>query len=41
MAKIDDYKDRMTAPIGIVRTNPKTNKPITTKTSVKKTPKRK
>lgn len=41
MAKIDDYKDRMSAPIGAVRTDPKTRKPITTKTTVKKSPKRK
>ena len=41
MAKIDDYKDRMTAPVGITRLDPKTGKPITTKTTVKKSPKRK
>ena len=41
MAKIDEYKDRMTSPIGAVRIDPKTNKPITTKTTVKRTPKRK
>lgn len=41
MAKIDDYKDRMTAPIGARRLDPKTGKPITPKTSVKRTPKRK
>ncbi len=26
---IDDYKDRMTCPIGAVRTDPETRKPIT------------
>lgn len=36
MANIDDYKDRMTSPIGIKRTDPKTKKPITTKKTVKK-----
>lgn len=41
MAKIDDYKNRMTAPIGAIRLDPKTGKPITTKTNVKKSPKRK
>ena len=25
---IDDYKDRMTSPVGIVLTDPKTKKPI-------------
>ena len=28
---IDAYKDRMTAPIGAVRLDPKTNKPIAPK----------
>ena len=28
---IDDYKDRMTCPIGAVQTDPKTRKPITKK----------
>ena len=28
MAKIDDYKDRMTAPIGGTRIDPKTRKPL-------------
>ena len=41
MAKIDEYKDRMSAPIGVVRINPKTGKPIATKPTVKKTTKRK
>lgn len=26
--KIDEYKNRMTAPIGAIRVNPKTGKPI-------------
>ena len=30
MAKIDEYKDRMTSPVGVVRTDPKTRKPIKT-----------
>ena len=29
---IDDYKDRMTCPVGAIRTNPKTRKPINNKT---------
>ena len=33
--KIGDYKDRMSAPVGAVRTDPKTRKPIK-KTSVKR-----
>lgn len=28
MAKIDEYKDRMTAPIGGTRIDPKTRKPL-------------
>ena len=32
---INDYKDRMTAPIGAVRINPKTGKPIPNKTTKK------
>ena len=28
MANIDDYKDRMTAPIGAIRIDPVTGKPI-------------
>lgn len=37
MAKnIDDYKDRMTSPVGMVRIDPKTKKPIKSKTTVKK-----
>lgn len=28
MAKIDAYKDRMTAPVGAVKIDPKTKKPI-------------
>ena len=36
MAKISEYKDRMTAPIGAVRTNPKTGKPIKSKQTVRK-----
>ena len=28
---IDDYKDRETAPIGVIRINPKTNKPYSAK----------
>lgn len=39
--KIDDYKDRMSAPVGVTRIDPKTKKPITPKKSVKKTTKRK
>lgn len=41
MAKIDDYKDRMTAPVGITRIDPKTRKPIPNKQTVKRTTKRK
>ena len=37
MAKIDEYKNRMTSPIGAKRIDPKTGKTITSKTSVKKT----
>lgn len=33
---IGQYKDRMSAPVGIVRTNPKTRKPIAAKTAVKR-----
>lgn len=33
---IDDYKDRMTAPIGAVRTDPKTRQPIKPKKTVKR-----
>ena len=29
--KVSDFKDRMTAPVGIVLTNAKTRKPKTTK----------
>lgn len=38
MAKsnIDDYKDRMTAPVGAVQIDPKTKKPITKKKSTTK-----
>ena len=36
MAKIDAYKDRMGSPVGIVRTNPKTRKPIQSKSTVKR-----
>lgn len=36
MAKIDDYKDRMSAPMGIKRIDPKTRKPIQAKKTVKK-----
>ena len=35
-SSIDDYKDRMSSPIGIVRTDPKTRKPIKKKPTVKK-----
>lgn len=40
MKKIDEYKDRMSAPVGAVRTDPKTRKPITEKNTAKKKPKR-
>ncbi len=30
---INDYKDRMSSPVGAVRINPKTRKPIKTKRS--------
>lgn len=32
---INDFKDRMTSPIGIVLTNPKTRKPKNTKRKAK------
>lgn len=44
MAKIDDYKNRMTAPIGGTRIDPKTGKPLPPKAApapVKKSVKRK
>ena len=43
MAKIEDYKNRMTAPIGAVRIDPKTRKPIPARpaTETKKSVKRK
>ena len=42
MANINDYKNRMTAPVGVVRVNPKTGKPIATpKSGAKKSVKRK
>lgn len=34
--RIDEYKDRMDSPMGIVRTDPKTRKPIKKKSTVKK-----
>lgn len=34
--KIGDYKDRMDSPIGIVRTDPKTRKPIKKTSTVKR-----
>lgn len=34
--KIEDYKDRMSSPIGAVRIDPKTKKPIKKKPTVKK-----
>ena len=40
MAKIDAYKDRMTSPVGIVLTDPKTKKPIKPKSKSKTTKKR-
>ena len=36
MPKIDEYKDRMKSPIGAVRIDPKTKKPIKPKKAVKK-----
>ena len=36
-ANINDYKDRMSSPIGAVRLDPKTMKPAKSKTAVKKT----
>lgn len=38
MAKnsISEYKDRMTSPMGIVRTNPKTGKPVKKRAAVKR-----
>ena len=38
---INDYRDRMTAPVGVVLTDPKTRKPLKSKTTTKKTDKRK
>ncbi len=34
--RIDDYKDRMSSPIGAVRIDPKTKKPIKKRPTVKK-----
>lgn len=34
--KIEDYKDRMTSPVGAVRIDPKTKKPIKQKPAVKR-----
>ena len=36
---INAYKDRMSAPVGVVLTNPKTRKPIKTKTTASRTAK--
>ena len=33
---IDDYKDRMNAPIGAIRINPKTGKPIKPKKTTRR-----
>lgn len=33
---VNDFRDRMTSPVGFVQTNPKTRKPKTTKNTTKK-----
>ena len=40
-ANIGDYKDRMTSPIGAVRIDPKTKKPIKKNLTVKREDKKK
>ena len=40
-SNINDYKNRMDSPIGAVRIDPKTRKPITTKKSANKGTKKK
>lgn len=40
-SSIDAYKDRMSSPVGIVRTDPKTRKPSSKNLTVKKGGKKK